>query len=350
MTINELLQTTSEAPLEASFSAQLQAFKERETKGGKPYREWTIADATGGITLKLWNNHPQWDTALEIDPETFLHFHGDWTKNQYGIDGKGWKFRFLNEDEIKVFLAGDPNTKTKQQADWNLILNTTSRISDPRLKGLCDDFLNQFGDRFQRSGAAKKNHHARRGGLVEHVAQMMRAALALHPVYPELNIDLLIAGILFHDCGKLWENTYPETGFNQLITLHGEMMGHIPLGMELVNKFWRELPLDSWSEMEPANENVRLHLLHLVSSHHGLLEYGSPTLPRTPEAHTLHYIDNLDAKMEMVRMAYEQSNEIAPGIYDRQFPLPAGLVDPLPSMALNDAKIVEEDAADELFK
>lgn len=352
MTINELLQSTSEAPLEAEFSAQLQAVKERETKGGKPYREWSLADATGGITIKLWNNHPQWDAALEIDPETFLHFDGDWTKNQYGIDGKGWKFRFLNDDEIKIFLAGDPKTKAKQDEDWKTILNAISEIADPRLKALCDDFLEQFGDRFRRSGAAKKNHHARRGGLAEHVAQMMRSALALYPVYPELNIDLLIAGILFHDCGKLWENTYPETGFNQLMTLHGEMMGHIPLGMELVNKFWRELPLESWKEMEPTNEHVRLHLLHLVASHHGLLEYGSPTLPRTPEAHTLHYIDNLDAKMEMVREAYEQCNELAPGIYERKFPLPAGLVDPLPSIPRSDAKPAAEtppEVSDELF-
>lgn len=355
MTISELLQSTSEAPLEADFCAQIQTIRERETKGGKPYREWMIADATGGITLKLWNNHPQWDAALEVDPETFLHFHGEWTKNQYGIDGKGWKFRFLNEDERKVFLAGDPKTKAKQDADWTFILNAIQGITDPRLNNICEDYIEQFGERFKRTAAAKKNHHARRGGLVEHVAQMMRSAVALHPVYPELNLDLLITGILFHDCGKLWENTYPESGFNQLMTLHGEMLGHIPLGMELVNKFWRDLPLESWRELEPASEEVRLHLLHLVASHHGLLEYGSPTLPRTPEAHTLHYIDNLDAKMEMVREAYTNTNEASPGtgIYERQFPLPAGLVAPLPSIPKDDAEIANEappEVADELFR
>jgi 3'-5' exoribonuclease len=352
MTISDLLQSTSEAPLEASFMAQLQSVRERETKGGKPYCEWLIADATGGITLKLWNNHPQWDAALEVDPETFLHFHGDWTKNQYGIEGKGWRFRFLNDDEKGDFLAGDPVTRAKQDHDWQVITEALDDLADPRLKAICAEFITQFGERFKRTAAAKKNHHARRGGLVEHVAQMMRSALALHPVYPELNRDLLIAGILFHDCGKLWENTYPESGFNQLQTLHGEMMGHIPLGLELVNKFWRELPLAQWSNLEPNSEHVRLHLLHLVASHHGTHEFGSPTLPRTPEAHTLHYIDNLDAKMEMVRDSYKNSNESAPGIYERQFPLPTGMVTPLPSIPREDASEAKETppaVSDELF-
>jgi 3'-5' exoribonuclease len=190
-----------------------------------------------------------------------------------------------------------------------------------------------MGDRFRRTAAARKNHHARRGGLVEHVAQMMASANALCPVYPELNRDLMLAGVLFHDLGKLWENSYPESGFAQQHSIHGEMLGHIPLGIELVNKLWRdllELPeAATWPELKPSSEEIRLHLLHLIGSHHGQLEFGSPVLPRTPEAFALHYIDNLDAKLEMVREAYKSSNELAPGIYDRMFPLPANLVKPL---------------------
>ena len=89
MSISELLSTTSESPLEASFCAQLQAIKQRETKGGKPFLEWTIADSTGNLTLKVWNNHPQFDAACELDPETLIHIHGQWTQNQYGVDGMG---------------------------------------------------------------------------------------------------------------------------------------------------------------------------------------------------------------------------------------------------------------------
>ena len=329
MSISELLSTTSESPIEASFCAQLQAIKERETKGGKPFLEWTIADSTGNLTLKVWNNHPQFDAACELDPETLIHLHGQWTQNQYGVDGMGWKFRFLNESETSEFLAGDPKTREKQDADWHDILKMLSQVTDPRLKTLNGEFISQYSERFRRTGAARKNHHARRGGLIEHVAQMMRSATAICSVYLELNHDLIVSGILFHDCGKLWENTYPESGFNQLHLLHGEMLGHIPLGLELVNKLWRELPLDDWRELKPHNEDVRLHLLHLIASHHGQYDFGSPTLPRTPEAHALHYIDNLDAKLEMVKDAYATANEVAPGIFERQFPLPAPLVTPL---------------------
>ena len=333
MTISELLTTTNESPLEASFCAQLQAIRHRETKGGKPYLEWAIADATGMITLKVWNNHPQFGTAGETTAETLLHFSGGWTQNQYGVDGKGWKFRFLTEEEKSDFLAGDPATREKQNGDWADIVEFLAQINDPRLKAICDEFVEQFEDRFRRTAAARKNHHARRGGLVEHVAQMMRTAVAICRVYPYLNRDLMIAGVLFHDCGKLWENTYPESGFNQLHLIHGEMLGHIPLGMELVNKLWRDLPLKKWSEVEPPSENVRLHLLHLIASHHGQYDFGSPTLPRTPEAHALHYVDNLDAKLEMVKDAYASANETVPGIFERQFPLPAPLVSPLPPVA-----------------
>ena len=115
--------------------------------------------------------------------------------------------------------------------------------------------------------------------------------------------------------------------------MHGEMLGHIPLGIELVNKLWNEVlekpETEGWKSLKPSNDTARLHLLHLIGSHHGQFEFGSPVLPRTPEAFALHYIDNLDAKMEMVRDAYAQSNEVAPGIYDRVFPLPTNLVRPL---------------------
>lgn len=352
MSISELLSTTSETPLEGSFFAQVQKCTEKETKGGKPYLEWDLADATGVITLKIWNNHPQFHSATEAIPETLLQFSGQWTQNKYGVDGKGWKFRALTKDEKSEFLAGDTATRERQNSDWADIVAFLSQITDPRLKALCDEFVEQFEDRFRRTAAARKNHHARRGGLVEHVAQMMRSAYAICGVYPYLNLDLMIAGVLFHDCGKLWENTYPEAGFSQLHLMHGEMLGHIPLGLEVVNKLWRDLPLESWREIEPANEDVRLHLLHLIASHHGQYDFGSPTLPRTPEAYALHYVDNLDAKLEMVKDAYASANETAPGIFERKFPLSAPLVTPLPSVANAEADKVDlspPPSSDELF-
>jgi len=149
------------------------------------------------------------------------------------------------------------------------------------------------------------------------------------PLYPELNLDLLLAGILFHDCGKLWENQMPENGFNMSYDERGELMGHISIGLELVNSLWRKISVKNagaWNDLVPASEDVRLHLLHLIGAHHGEPEFGSPVSPKTPEAMALHYIDNLDARLEMFAAGYTTAKPLAARIFDRVRPLPGNLV------------------------
>jgi 3'-5' exoribonuclease len=162
---------------------------------------------------------------------------------------------------------------------------------------------------------------------------MLRVAEQIAPLYPQLNLDLLIAGIVFHDSGKLWENHLPETSFTMGFDERGELMGHISIGLELVNNLWRKLQASeeakTWSEMSPTSEDVRLHLLHLISAHHGEPQFGSPVAPKTPEAMALNYIDNLDARMEMFAAGYLVAKPIADRIYDRVRPLPGNLVKPL---------------------
>ena len=333
LSISELSQQANETPLNATIRAQLATLIEKETKSGKPYLEAGLADATGSFSLKAWADHPLFKELKALPIGTGLEVTGKFTRNQWGMDGSPWKFTLLDKAASQELLAGDPATLKRQSHDYADIEEFVSTLADPRLNGLCRRFLNVFGERFRRTAAARKNHHARRGGLVEHVAQMMRSVAAIAGVYPDLNRDLMIAGVLFHDCGKLWENSYPESGFTQLHQLSGEMMGHIPLGIELANKLWRDLLLSpeatSWENLSPSSDLVRIHLLHLIASHHGTHEFGSPTLPRTPEAFALHYIDNLDAKYEMLKDAYAESNELAPGILERRFPLPTNIVTPL---------------------
>ncbi len=231
--------------------------------------------------------------------------------------------------EKNELLQGPADLRAKQTADWEFILQTTRGLGDPRLRLLCAAFLNEWGERFRRAAAARKYHHARRGGLVEHTAQMMRVAKEIAPVYPQLNVDLLIAGILFHDSGKLWENQFSETGFVMDYDELGELVGHISIGLELVNSVWRKLTAenaDSWKTYSPPSEDVRLHLLHLIGSHHGQKELGSPVEPKTPEAMALHYIDNLDSKLEMFAAGYATAQPLAPRIFDRVRPLPGNLV------------------------
>ena len=141
--------------------------------------------------------------------------------------------------------------------------------------------------------------------------------------------DWLFAGILFHDSGKLWENQFSETGFVMDYDELGELVGHISIGLEIVNSLWRKLSAenaDVWKTYSPSSEDVRLHLLHLIGSHHGQKELGSPVEPKTPEAMALHYIDNLDSKLEMFAAGYTTAKPLAARIFDRVRPLPGNLV------------------------
>nr|MDQ6913978.1 HD domain-containing protein [Verrucomicrobiota bacterium] len=231
---------------------------------------------------------------------------------------------------------GPPALRAKQTADWTYITERIQTISDPRLRALCDAFIAELGDRFRRTAGARSYHHARRGGLVEHVAQMLRVADQLAPLYPQLNLDLLIAGIVFHDSGKLWENHLPETGFTMGFDERGELMGHISIGIELANSLWKKIQTPKWNNMSPASEDVRLHLLHLIGAHHGEAQFGSPVSPKTPEAMALNYIDNLDARLEMFAAGYLVAKPIADRIFDRVRPLPGNLVKPLEKFSAAD--------------
>jgi 3'-5' exoribonuclease len=166
---------------------------------------------------------------------------------------------------------------------------------------------------------------------------MMRSAEAIAGAYPALNRDVLLAGVLFHDCGKLWENALPADGFVMPFNEWGELLGHIAIGIELVNALWhRVLATEAaaeWKTLRPASEDVRMHLLHLLAAHHGELQFGSPVVPKTPEAWALHYVDNLDAKMEMMTAAYANAKPLAARIQERVWPLPGNLVAPLPPYA-----------------
>ncbi len=332
------------APAAYRVRVQIDSVNERTTSTGNPYLEARLVDATDSLLWRVFDNNPCFRELPALPPHAFVEMQAEWLDTgKFGIEPRLARLRVLTEEEKQELLLGDPETAARQQADWADIRAHLEALKDPRLRQLCRLFVERFGERYRRTAAARENHHARRGGLVEHVAQMMRATAAITTVYPALNHDLLMAGVLFHDCGKMWENSYPETGFSQPYNLHGEMLGHIPLGLELVNKLWREL-LDlpeagEWSALDPATEQVRLHLLHLIAAHHGQLEFGSPVLPKTPEAIVLHHIDNIDAKLEMLARGYATAKEIAPQIYDRFRPWPTRIVTPLPGFSAPAAEV-----------
>ena len=329
LTLSEIRRAAQNGPVTARVHVQVEAATPKVTREQKPYCELGLADACDRMTLRVWSDNPAYKACSALNSESFIELTGEFSSSQYGLDAQKWTMRPLTTHEKNDLLQGPAELRAKQADDWKFILETIAKITDPRLRGLCDAFVKEFSERFRRSAAARRNHHARRGGLVEHTAQMMRTAMAIAPLYPQLNVDLLIAGILFHDSGKLWENHYSESGFVMDYDERGELVGHISIGLELVNSLWRKLAADNgeaWKGMTPSSEDVRLHLLHLIGAHHGEQQFGSPVDPKTPEAMALHYIDNLDARLEMFAAGYLTAKPLAGRIFERVWPLPGKLV------------------------
>src|SRR5437899_5232176 len=332
ITLSEIRRATQRDAVTARAHVQVESVAAELTREQQPYCKLGLADACDRMTLRVWSDHPSYKTCSGLKPEDFIEITGEFFQSQYGMDARKWMVRPLTDQEKNELLQGPAELRAKQSADFDFVGKTVSEIHDPRLRILGDAFLSEFGDRFRRTAAARNYHHARRGGLVEHTAQMMRTARAIAPLYPQLNVDLLMAGILFHDCGKLWENALPENGFVMGYDERGELIGHISIGLELVNSLWRKLAaenVEAWKNLAPPSEDVRLHLLHLIGAHHGEAQFGSPVSPKTPEAMALHYIDNLDARLEMFAAGYLTAKPLAARIFDRVRPLPANLVAPL---------------------
>jgi 3'-5' exoribonuclease len=330
MTLTEIRRAAQNGAVPARVHVQVESATPKLTREQKPYCELGLADACDRMTLRVWSDHPAYKACSALNNESFIELNGEFSSHsQYGLEAQKWTVRPLTEQEKNELLLGPAELRAKQTADWQFILGTIGEINDPRLRALCDTFVRDLGERFRRTAAARKNHHARRGGLVEHTAQMMRVALAIAPLYPQLNVDLLIAGIVFHDSGKLWENHYTESGFIMDYDERGELVGHISIGLELVNSLWRKLSAENgeaWKNLAPPSEDVRLHLLHLIGAHHGEQQFGSPVDPKTPEAMALHYIDNLDARLEMFAAGYLTAKPLANRIFERVWPLPGKLV------------------------
>jgi 3'-5' exoribonuclease len=330
MTLTEIRRAAQNGGVPARVHVQVEAATAKTQREGKPYCELALADACDRMTLRVWSDHPAYKSCSAFTTESFIELTGDFRVHpQYGLEAEKWMVRPLSDQEKKELLEGPAELRARQAADWEFILQSITMIGDPRLRALSELFIKEWGDRFRRAAAARKYHHARRGGLVEHTAQMIRVAKGIAPLYPQLNIDLLVAGILFHDCGKLWENQFSETGFVMDYDELGELVGHISIGLELVNLLWRRLSAENaevWKTYLPPSEDVRRHLLHLIGSHHGEKQLGSPVEPKTPEAMALHYIDNLDARLEMFAAGYTTAKPLAARIFDRVRPLPGNLV------------------------
>ncbi len=330
--ISALRTTAKNGWVRAIVPVLVESVTEKTSRDGKPFLEVQLCDALDRFVLRVWTDNAHYEACQSLALGACLRLEGEFHVHPtFGLEARRWSFQALEGEEKDAFLAGPVELRERQEVDYNFIVAEVESLQEPRLHTLGMAFLEKFGTRFRRTAAARFFHHARRGGLVEHVAQMMRYAEGICSANVHLHHDLLIAGVLFHDCGKLWENCVEESGFAMPFDERGELLGHITIGIELINSLWKTLPSETWNELTPSSEDVRLHLLHLIASHHGELEFGSPVQPKTPEAVALHYIDNLDAKLEMLTRGYESGATVADRIYDKVRPLNIRPVAPLAS-------------------
>ena len=193
-TVEELKRQAALSAFSASVQVQVQSLIEKLTRDQKPYLELHLRDSTAAFLIRVWHDHPCFAFCSQLHPGDAVSISGEFAFNpNFGLETKEWSARFLAPEECASLLAGPERIRAKQAADYEFILDSANSLRDPRLRLLSTRFLEEFGDRFRRSAAARSYHHARRGGLVEHVAQMLRSAEALATVYTDLNRDLLLA-------------------------------------------------------------------------------------------------------------------------------------------------------------
>ncbi len=262
----------------------------RTNRQGGLYLQVELRDRTGSIVARLWN-------ATEAQGNAFVE--GDFIR----VRGKVQLFQgalqliFTSFDRVDPSRVAIEEFVTRSDQDiqklYDRLRTYLLKLGDIHLRALAECFLmdDAFVQGLRQSPAGIRNHHAYVGGLLEHVVTMLDIADRIAPLYPNLNRDMLLMGVFLHDIGKIRELTgLAVFGYSD----EGQLVGHIDIGVELLNEKVAKVP-DLTGEPFPREHLLRLK--HLIVSHHGTYEFGSPRLPMTPEAIALHYIDNLDAKL-----------------------------------------------------
>jgi 3'-5' exoribonuclease len=280
------------------------------TKGtasnGKPFLTLILRDTTGEIEAKLWD-------ATKEDEHVFT--------GEQIVRLTGEVNQFRGKAQLKIFsIRPAQQTDGVHVADFvekapvskeelaEKLTEAIFEMKNPILQRIVRGFIKKYQEPLLTYPAAAKNHHEYVSGLAHHVVGMLGIAKEMHKLYPELNKDLLYAGIILHDLGKLKELSGVVT---TTYTLEGKLLGHIPMMAEEIGHMAKELQIE--------NEEEVVILKHLILSHHGKAEWGSPKPPLVREAEMLHYIDMIDAKMNMLNRALDK---VKPGEFtERLFPL-----------------------------
>jgi 3'-5' exoribonuclease len=267
----------------------------RSTKTNKAYLNLTLGDKSGQIEARVWDVT---DARIAKDFD-----RGDIVKV------RGGTVRFEDRCQVKVEQLRRAAAHEVEKADllpattydvdelWKQLEATIEGFTNPHLKQLLKALLADAGvaQAYREAPAARQLHHAWLGGLLEHVISLLGLAEKVAAHYAMLDRDLLLTGVILHDIGKIRELTW-DVGFDY--SVEGVLIGHIQMGVDLVEKTIAGLP--------DFPERLRVLVVHMILSHHGKLEFGSPKLPMIPEALALNFVDDLDAKMQAVKSEFDK--------------------------------------------
>ena len=278
----------------SSFVVASKQVKPRKT--GELYLALILADRSGQIEAKMWDNVA--DAMNTFEEDDFLKVKGLINKYKNRFQLTVHKLRRLEDSEVD-FTDYLPKTNKNIDELWRTVAEYVESFQDVNLKNLVHAFMNDaaIAAAYKQAPAAKTLHHAYIGGLLDHVVSLFKLCDLVSRNYPQVNRDLVLTGAFLHDIGKIHELSYTRSfGY----TTRGQLLGHMIIELEMLHEKLAAFP--------DFPEEMKVLLEHLIISHHGEYEFGSPKLPMFPEALLLHYCDDLDSKMESMRAHFERES------------------------------------------
>ena len=271
---------------------------QRTGSNGSRYLDMNLADRTGEINCKMWDGNvapPPVGSVIKVRG-LVQEYNG---RIQLRVE----RLRASTEEDHVDLRQLVPCAPEKPEDMYQEIVETVARFQREDLRKLVTEVLRMAGDRLMYFPAAQRLHHAERSGLLHHTTGMLRTARAVVGVYPWLNADLLYAGVILHDLCKTEEMISDNLGVVRDYSREGLLLGHLVLGVTRIQEAANDLGISG----EPV-----LLLEHMLLSHHGEAEYGSPRKPMFPEAEVLHWVDLLDARMNEMSSAIAK---VKPGVF-----------------------------------
>ena len=261
----------------------VRAAEQRAAASGKNYLDMTLADRSGSINAKMWDGtvQPPVPGSIVKVRATGNEFNG---RMQLRVE----KIRAAEKKDDVDMASLIPCAPEDPKKMLEEIVRAADHIADDDMRRITCALLDRAGDKLLTFPAAKQMHHAERSGLLHHTSTMLRMAKHVCEVYPQLDADLLAAGVILHDLCKIDEMASDEIGMVSDYTAEGLLIGHLVAGVAEIDRLGKELGV---------KQELLMMVEHMILSHHDLPEFGSPKRPMFPEAEVLHTLDLLDARM-----------------------------------------------------